>query len=345
MTAKHGLFPPLPSFSTSGVRVVEVELAGSKGVHDRVEDSELSGGQGADHDATGGETDGAEPEETNLAGNVGEPCHHRPVTTGSLLVHLREQGIGGVRDDGGRHPGNDAAPQRDPEVGAGRHLVGGFAHRRVRGVGNRSLHHELGDGVGDLLAQNGDKSSVKAGDAFGLGHLGKTVGEAGAPRGVAHGADADGFERAQEDVGDELSPGRRPDVDDRLVLPRLDLAHVLGGVHLKELDTAKLKPACRLRPKEGKKDCCPRMTEFWREVSRPMQQSIRFPCAPQSDGRNSPNSLDDGQRTLDEVAGRCCAQSRGKGHGAFLGDDLPEASNETAVVLCGGGAAATSQTT
>ena len=40
-------------FRVSGV--VEVELLGSEGAHDRVEDSELSGGEGSDHDATGSE--------------------------------------------------------------------------------------------------------------------------------------------------------------------------------------------------------------------------------------------------------------------------------------------------
>ena len=38
----------------AGGRVVEVELARAEGFHDGIEDTELTGGQGTDHDATRG---------------------------------------------------------------------------------------------------------------------------------------------------------------------------------------------------------------------------------------------------------------------------------------------------
>lgn len=50
--------------------VVEVEFGGSKSTHDRVENTELSSRQGTNHDATRGQTNGAQLPETNLTGNV-----------------------------------------------------------------------------------------------------------------------------------------------------------------------------------------------------------------------------------------------------------------------------------
>ena len=52
--------------------VVEVELGGAGGLHDGVEDGELTRGQGADHDATRRESHQTELGDANLLGNVNE---------------------------------------------------------------------------------------------------------------------------------------------------------------------------------------------------------------------------------------------------------------------------------
>ena len=49
-----------------GVRVVEVELARAERFHDGIEDTELTGGESTDHDATRGQTLGAELDNASL---------------------------------------------------------------------------------------------------------------------------------------------------------------------------------------------------------------------------------------------------------------------------------------
>jgi hypothetical protein len=103
-------------------------------VHHDVEDEELASGQGADHDATGGEADGGKVVETDFTRDAAEAGHNgalatcentesiqvqrafggwiarrNPVLlTGAGLVDLGEEGVSGVGDDGGGDAGNDA---------------------------------------------------------------------------------------------------------------------------------------------------------------------------------------------------------------------------------------------
>jgi hypothetical protein len=146
-------------------------------------------------------------------------------------------------DNGRRHSGNDSGKERNAQLDRIGSLFRRFAVGRVNGVGNRTLDDKLGARVGDLLAQNGKKARVKAGNAFVLGHFGKAIGQTGAPGRITHGPDADGFEGAEKNVGNEFSTGRRTNVNTRLVLPGLFLAHVLDGVDLEVFHTAKLEPA------------------------------------------------------------------------------------------------------
>lgn len=83
-----------------GVRVVEVELARSKGSHDGVEDSELPSSQSSNHDAPGHEAVGAKLDHANLSSDVHQSGGDGSVSPGSLLVHHTEQGVGRVGDDG-----------------------------------------------------------------------------------------------------------------------------------------------------------------------------------------------------------------------------------------------------
>jgi len=226
-----------------GVGVVEVELARAKGVHDGVEDTELSGGEGTDHDATGEKTDSAKVDEASLAGNSHEAGHHGSLSSGSLLVDLGEEGVGGVGNDGGGNTGNDTGGERDTNIGSRGELSGGLAHGSVDGIGGGALDGELGHGVGDLLAEDGDEAGVEAANALGLEHLDEAIGEAVAELGIGHGADADGLEGAEEEIGDELGTGGGSEVDGGLVVPGGLLAHLLDGLDLEELDTAELEPA------------------------------------------------------------------------------------------------------
>ena len=258
---------------------MEVEFAGAKGTHDGVEDTELSGGEGTDHDATGEKPDSAKVDEASLAGNSHETGHHGALSTGSLLVDLGEEGVGGVGDDGGGNTGNDTGGEGDTDVGSRGKLSRGLAHGTVDGIGGFALDGELGHGVGNLLAEDGDKAGVEAANTLSLEHLDGAVGEAVAELGVGNGTDTDGLKGAEEDIGDGLGAGGGSEVDGGLVVPGGLFAHLLDGLNLEVLNTAELEPA------------------------------------------------------LDEVTSGGGTEAGGKGHGALLGNDLTESTDETGVVL------------
>ena len=222
--------------------VVEVELGCSKSTHDGVKDSELSGREGSNHDTTGDKSDSAELPETNLASNVGKTGHHGTVTSGTSLVHLGEQSVGGVRDDGGGNSSNHTRQEGDSNVDIARELIRCLAHGAVEGVGGRSLHGEFGHGVGDLLGKDGGETGVETNESLGSGHLDESISEAGGEGGVGHGADAHGLERAEEDICDKLGSGGGSEVNGGLVVPGLFLSERLGEVDLDELDSSELEP-------------------------------------------------------------------------------------------------------
>ena len=57
------------------IGVVEVELGSTQSAHYCVEDSELSGSESSNHDATRQESDCAKVDETDFLGNVGKTSH------------------------------------------------------------------------------------------------------------------------------------------------------------------------------------------------------------------------------------------------------------------------------
>lgn len=227
----------------ASVGISEVELLCPEGSHDGVEDTELSGGKGTDHDATRKETDGAKVDEAGLGGDVSEALDQAAFSSGSSLVDLGEEGVGGVGDDCGGDSGNDTGGEGDAEVGPAAELGGGLAEAIVNLIGGGTLHGELGHGVGDLLAEDGSEAGVEPERALGLENLGEAVHEAVAELGIGDGADTDRLEGAEEEIGDELGTGSGSEVDGGLVLPRLLLSHVLDSVNFEKLDSAELEPA------------------------------------------------------------------------------------------------------
>mmetsp|Transcript_18283 Transcript_18283/g.56712 ORF Transcript_18283/g.56712 Transcript_18283/m.56712 type:complete len:378 (-) Transcript_18283:16-1149(-) len=231
--------------SVLGVGVGEVELRGTGGGHHDVKDGELTGREGADHDATGAEAGEAELLEARLLGEVDEARGDGARAAGGRrLVDHRQQGVGRVRDDGGGNTGDGARRQRDGHLGR----LGGGLHVGARGGGNGlgglALDGELGHGVRDLLEQNRAEAGVEALEhAVVLDDLRDRGDEARRELRVRHEADAGGLERAQEDVGDELGARRGHEVDHGAVVPRLLVAEVRRHVDLEELNTAELEPA------------------------------------------------------------------------------------------------------
>ena len=91
---------------------MEVELGGSEGSHDGVEDTELPGGEGSDHDATGEEPVGAELDHADLSCDASEAGEDGSLSSGSGLVDHGEEGVSRVGDDGGRDSGNHTYDER-----------------------------------------------------------------------------------------------------------------------------------------------------------------------------------------------------------------------------------------
>ena len=192
---------------------MEVEFTCPERSHDGVEDSELSCGEGSDHDAPGEEPVGAELDETDLLGDVQKAGDSSSVTSGAGLVDHGEEGVGRVGDDGGGNSSNNTGTEGDSEVAHGRGAVRGRAGGSVDGVGGGSLDGELGHGVRDLLEEDGAESSVKSADSLGLEDLAESVSEAVTELRVGDGADAYGLKGAEENVGNGLSHSGGAKVD------------------------------------------------------------------------------------------------------------------------------------
>lgn len=225
-------------------RVVEVELLGTNGAHDDIEDTELSGGKGTDHDPSGDESNSAESVHTFLSSDVLDAAEHTTVTTGSSFVDLGEEGIGGVRDGGGDDTSNNTGLEGDDNVLSSSELVGSLTLGLVDHLSGFTLNGELSHGVGNLLEEDGDESRVESVDETVLGHdsLGTsthTVGEVG----LRDKSDSAGFVGAKEDISDALSHGGRGKVDLVSVFPG-GFISVLGAEHgLEVLDSTELEPS------------------------------------------------------------------------------------------------------
>lgn len=103
----------------------------------------LQAGEGSDHDAAGAEANGGQLDEAQLLGDGDEARGSGSGAAGARLVDLGQQRVSWVADDGGCDTGNDTRAEGDGEVGGLRHLLGGLAQRRIRGIG-----HCEGGGVG-----------------------------------------------------------------------------------------------------------------------------------------------------------------------------------------------------
>lgn len=226
-----------------GGRGVEVELLRTSDVHDDVEQQELAGGQGADHHATGAQAHSAQLHEADFGGDAAQAGGDGAFSASTGLVHLGEQGVGGVGDDRSAHSGNHTRGQSHAELGGAGEVGLGLAHGGSHTVSSLALHGELGHGVGDLLHQDGAETRVEALDETLLSHqLAGAADQAGGEGGLGHQTDTGGLQGAKEDIGDELSHGGRGQVDRGLVVPGLLLAQVLGELHLEELHTSELEP-------------------------------------------------------------------------------------------------------
>jgi len=235
-----------------GGRVVEVEPGGPEGAHHRVEDPELEGGEGADHDATGAEACEAEVLEAGVLGDLDQALGDGPLASRPRLVDLREQRVCRVGDDGRGNTRNDAGGEGHSDIGDGTALLRGGAEGVVDDLCGLALHGEFCHGVGDLLEQDGPEPGVEGRDGpHVLRHLRHRGDSAVGVCWVGDLADAGGLQRAQEDVRNELRRRRGSEIDVVPVVPRALRAEGSGDLDLEELHPAELEPSLHEVPHSG----------------------------------------------------------------------------------------------
>ena len=107
-----------------GRRVVEMELLRSNSSHDNVEDTELSGSQGADHNPTREQTLCAQLPHAGLGSDVTQASKCTTAAACTRFVDLGEQGIRRVGNSSRSHTSNNAREQRHRDVLTLAHLLG-----------------------------------------------------------------------------------------------------------------------------------------------------------------------------------------------------------------------------
>eukprot|EP01137_Pigoraptor_chileana_P017996 Opistho-2@76835 len=214
--------------------------SGTENALDVTVDGELAGGEGADHDNPRTETE-VETAEPKLLGKAKE-ARNNASAAALLLVDLREQRVGGLRDDGRRNSRNETAAKVDGHDHAVAQLLLGRRDRSVDGLRGALVHDELGHRVGDLLEENGEEARVEAADhALLTCEAGEAANESVGEGRLRHKANARGLQRAQRNVCEKLGNRRRCKVHGSAVVRRKLHAKVVNRRLLPELVASELE--------------------------------------------------------------------------------------------------------
>lgn len=211
----------------------------AQGLLESAVDTELQRGEGTDHDETGWQA-GEGADEAELLGELGQE------TDGGLagrlldLVDLGQEGVGGLGDDGGGETGGQTTEESDTGVDAGGEGLLG-ADDAVVQLGGALEDEELGDVVWDLLEQDWGETVVERADTFFLQDSGETANETVGKTWLGHKSDSGGLERAQRNVGDELSNSGRTHVHGVLVVASSVVAQQVDELLLEHLVTTELE--------------------------------------------------------------------------------------------------------
>jgi hypothetical protein len=224
--------------------VDEVELGSSGGSHNNIEDTELSGSQRSNHEPSGGESDSAEFVGTFFGSDLSETGEHTTFTTSSLFVDLGEEGIGGVRDGGGDNTSNNTGLEGNDDVLSLGEFIWGSTSGSVDNFSSFSLDGELGHGVRNLFAEDGDESRVESSheshlSVHFLGAIEHTVGVFG----VRYKSDSAGFEGAEEAIGNGFSDSGRHEVDLLSVVPGSLFSVLASESDFEVFDSTELEPS------------------------------------------------------------------------------------------------------
>ena len=202
---------------------------------DTVVDEPLQGGESTDHDDPWSET-GPHASEAEIPGGAAEG--------GALsLVHVRDDGVGGVGHHGAEHTSNVTGGECDNELFALGALRTGLGYH----VGVQELHGlleagELHHGVGDLSAPQRNKRLVESVDSLILENE-----REGSPEGGGEGSGQGGLHPhlaalhgRESNVSEELSAGRGSQVEAGSVQEGVLLSHSVAVQVLEDLVEAEL---------------------------------------------------------------------------------------------------------
>jgi hypothetical protein len=209
----------------------------------------LAGSESSDHEETGTDTR-VRSTDTELLTDLDE-TRDSSLTGETLgLVDLGEHGIGGLRDNGGSETGH----QTRAKVGNSLHTIGHVLLGELVEDSLRDLleDDELGHGVRDLLEQNGTETGVESTEALVLDNLAEARNETAGVGGLGDETDTGGLERAQGDIGEELSSGGRGQVDSSSVLGSGLVAKSIDPLLLEELVTTELQGTLEEVTSEGR---------------------------------------------------------------------------------------------
>jgi hypothetical protein len=188
---------------------------GTKSLLDVRVDGELEGSQSTNHEQTGSDT-GVGSLEAELLSDLDETAGGSLTRQAGGLVDLREHSVGGLGHDGGGETGDQTSAQVGDGLGGGSHVLLGEGGED--GGGGLLVHDELGHGVRNLLEEDGSESGVESSDTLVLEDLSETAQKTGSELRLRDETDTGRLERAQSDVGEELSERGGSEVNGGLVL-------------------------------------------------------------------------------------------------------------------------------
>ncbi|KAJ8107405.1 hypothetical protein OPT61_g8892 [Boeremia exigua] len=195
----------------------------------------LTGSKGTDHEETGTNT-AVRAADTELLGDLDQTAGGALTGLTLGLVDLGQHGVSGLGDDGGSETGDETGA----EVVDGLHAVGGLA-----------LVDDGVDGLVDLLeddelgAGDGTEARVESTNTLVLEDLAEAADQTVGELGVRDETNTGGLERAQGNVGDELSAGGGGEVDGGAVVGGSLVADGVDGLLLEELVSSELEGALK----------------------------------------------------------------------------------------------------
>lgn len=215
----------------------------------------LTSGEGTDHDQPGAHT-GEQTRGAELTGHLDESRGGRLSGSTLGLVDLGQQGVGGLRDDGGGHTGDETGREVETHLlttgervlgsaGSLEDLLGSDLEAGLMSIRTcllarprkNNLHGELGHGVGDLLEQDGTETGVEGTGTLLPQDSEETARETGSERGLRDETDSGGLKGTQGNVGEELGNGGSSEVDGLSVVSGSVDTEVVDGLLLPELVT------------------------------------------------------------------------------------------------------------